>query len=113
MFPPGAWHHHATPCHLVPCHAMPPLHFVLVRDALIQLFDIIGLESRGGGPEGDTGYTLPDRGAKHSEAVVKKVRSMSDPSPVDNICRDTSLDLRQLDATSVEVLIASLTSLCD
>lgn len=44
------------------------------RDALTQLFKVLGLESRQAGDGGETGYGIPDRGYDDSEAVIKKVR---------------------------------------
>lgn len=58
-------------CRVVNSHH--PL-LLFYRDALTQLFKVLGLESRQAGDGGETGYGIPDQGYDDSEAVIKKVR---------------------------------------
>lgn len=44
------------------------------RDALSRLFDVLGLEARRVGDDGETGWGVPDRGFDDTEAVMKMVR---------------------------------------
>lgn len=45
----------------------------LYRDALAQLFQALGLESRKAGDDGEAGYGIPEKGYDDSEAVIKQV----------------------------------------